>query len=79
MQDSVDRPERSTYGEGYMEDEMRNRVFDAYHEMRGLAAVLDAAAHGDMSEPERIVEYASGQISRLSDTLAAAISDRPHP
>lgn len=62
-----------------MNEEMRNTVFDAYHEMRGLAALLDAAAHGDMAEPERIVEYASGQISRLSDTLAAAISDRPHP
>lgn len=48
-----------------------------YHEMRGLAAVLDAAAHGDMAEPEQIVEYASGQISRLSDLLAAAIRDRP--
>ena len=41
--------------------------------MRGLASVLDAAAHGDMVEPEQIVEYASGQISRLSDMLAAAI------
>lgn len=54
-------------------------VFDAYREMRGLAALLDAAAHGDMSEPEQIAEYASGQIARLSDALAAAISDRPHP
>lgn len=62
-----------------MEDEMRKRVFDVYREMRGLAAVLDAAAHGDMSEPERIVEYASEQVTRLSDALAAAISDRPHP
>ena len=62
-----------------MEDEMRNRVFDVYREMRGLAALLDAAAHVDMSEPEQIAEYASGQIARLSDTLAAAISDRPHP
>lgn len=62
-----------------MEDEMRNSVFDVYHEMRWLAALLDAAAHGDMTEPERIVEYASGQIARLSDALAAAISDRPHP
>lgn len=62
-----------------MEDEMRNRVFDVYREMRGLAALLDAAAHGDMAEPEQIVEYASGQIARLSDALAAAISDRPQP
>ena len=54
-------------------------VFDVYREMRGLAALLDAAAHGDMSEPEQIVEYASGQVARLSDALAAAISDRPHP
>lgn len=45
----------------------------------GLAALLDAAAHGDMAEPEQIVEYASGQIARLSDALAAAISDRPQP
>lgn len=62
-----------------MEDEMRNRVFDVYHEMRGLAALLDAAAHGDMAEPEQIIEYASGQVTRLSEALAAAIRDRPQP
>lgn len=60
-----------------MDDEMRDMVFDVYYEMRGLATVLDAAAHGDMAEPEQIVEYASGQIARLSDALAAAIRDRP--
>lgn len=60
-----------------MDDEMRDMVFDVYHEMRGLAAILDAAAHGDMAEPEQIVEYASGQLARLSDVLAAAISNRP--
>jgi len=59
-----------------MEEEMKDRVFDLYHEMRGLAALLDAASHGDMAEPEQIVEYASGQIGRLSDLLAAAIRDR---
>lgn len=59
-----------------MDDEMRTTVFDVYHEMRGLAALLDAAAHGDMAEPELIVGYASGQIARLSDALAAAIRDR---
>lgn len=62
-----------------MDEEMKNRVFDVYHEMRGLAALLDAAAHGDMAEPEQIVEYASEQIGRLSDVLAAAIRDRPRP
>lgn len=62
-----------------MEEEMKNKVFDVYHEMRGLAAVLDAAAHGDITEPEQIVEYASGQIERLSDLLAAAIRDCPQP
>lgn len=60
-----------------MDDEMRDMVFYVYHEMRGLATVLDATAHGDMAEPEQIVEYASGQIARLSDALAAAIRDRP--
>ena len=35
-----------------MEEEMRTTVFDVYHEMRGLAALLDATAHGDMAEPE---------------------------
>lgn len=60
-----------------MDNEMRDVVFDVYHEMRGLAALLDAAAHGDMAEPERIVEYASGQIARLSGALAAAIRDCP--
>lgn len=62
-----------------MDEEMKNSVFDVYHEMRGLAALLDAAAHGDIAEPEQIVEYASGQIGRLSDRLAAAIRDRPQP
>lgn len=62
-----------------MDEEMKGRVFDVYHEMCGLAAVLDAAAHGDMAEPEQIVEYASGQIGRLSDLLAAAIRDCPQP
>lgn len=60
-----------------MDDEMKDMVFDVFREMRGLAALLDAAAHGDMAEPEQIVEYASGQIGRLSDLLAAAIRDRP--
>lgn len=60
-----------------MDEEMKNRVFDVYHELRGLAALLDAAAHGDMAEPEQIVEYASGQIGRLSDLLASAIRDCP--
>lgn len=59
-----------------MGDEMRDMVFDVYHEMRGLAALLDAAAHGDMTEPEQIIEYASEQLARLSDALAAAIRDR---
>lgn len=71
--------ENKTKGEDIMEEEMRTTVFDVYHEMRGLAALLDAAAHGDIAEPEQIVEYASGQIARLSDTLAAAIRDRPQP
>lgn len=62
-----------------MEEEMKNRVFDVHHEMRGLAALLDAAAHGDIAEPEQIAEYASGQIGRLSDLLAAAIRDCPRP
>lgn len=35
-----------------MDDEMSDMVFEVYHELRGLAAVLDAAAHGDMAEPE---------------------------
>lgn len=60
-----------------MDEEMKGRVFDVYHEMRGLAALLDAAAHVDMAEPEQIVEYASGQIAKLSDALAEAIRDRP--
>lgn len=62
-----------------MDEEMKNRVFDVYHEMSGLAALLDVAAHGDIAEPEQIVEYASGQIRRLSDLLAAAIRECPQP
>ena len=60
-----------------MVEDSWGRVYDVCHEMRGLASVLDAAAHGDMAEPEQIVEYASGQLARLSDALAAAIRDRP--
>lgn len=56
-----------------MDEDSWGRVYDVCHEMRGLASVLDAAAHGDMAEPKLIIEYASGQISRLSDMLAAAI------
>lgn len=55
-----------------MDERAKGRVYDVCHEMRGLASDLDAA-HGDMAEPELIVEYASEQISRLSDMLAAAI------
>ena len=62
-----------------MDDEMKDMVFDVFREMRGLVALLDAVAHGDMTEPELIVEYASGQLTKLSDTLAAAIRDRPQP
>lgn len=57
-----------------MDEEAKCRVYDVCHEMRGLASVLYGAAHGDMADPELIVEYASGQISRLSDLLAAAIA-----
>lgn len=60
-----------------MDEDSWGRVYDICHEMRGLASVLDAAAHGDMAEPEQIVEYASEQLVRLSDELAAAIRDRP--
>lgn len=58
-----------------MDEEAKGRVYDVCHEMRGLASALEAAAHGGMAEPELIVEYASGQISRLSDMLASAIVD----
>lgn len=60
-----------------MDEDSWGRVYDICHEMRGLASVLDAAAHGDMAESEQIVEYASEQLVRLSDELAAAIRDRP--
>ena len=56
-----------------MDEEAKCRVYDVCHEMRGLASVLDAAAHGDMAELELIIGYASEQISRLSDMLAVAI------
>lgn len=60
-----------------MDEDSRGGVYDVCHEMRGLAALLDAAAHGDMAESEQIVECASEQLGRLSETLAAAIRDRP--
>lgn len=39
-----------------MDEDSRGGVYDVCHEMRGMAALLDAAAHGDMAEPEQIVE-----------------------
>lgn len=60
-----------------MDEDFKGSVYDVCHEMRGLASVLEAAAHGDMAEPEQVVEYAAEQISRVSDMLAAAIVDSP--
>lgn len=54
----------------------QNQIFDIHHEMRGLAATLLAASRGDLQDPDRIVEYAAGQIDRLADNLASCITGK---
>lgn len=54
----------------------QNQIFDIYYEMRGLAATLLAASRGDLQDPDRIVEYATGQIDRLADNLASCITGK---
>ncbi|EBA38493.1 hypothetical protein COLAER_02403 [Collinsella aerofaciens ATCC 25986] len=36
-----------------------------------------SATHGSLGEPDKIVEYASTQISKLADELANAITSEP--
>lgn len=55
----------------------QNQIFDIYYEMRGLAATLLAASRGDLQDPDRIVEYAAGQIGRFADNLASCITGKP--
>lgn len=55
----------------------QNQIFDIYCEMRGLAAALLAASRGDLQDPDRIVEYAAGQIDRFADNLASCITGKP--
>ena len=55
----------------------QNQIFDIYYEMRGLTATLLAASRGDLQDPDRIVEYAAGQIDRFADNLASCITGKP--
>lgn len=54
----------------------QNQIFDICYEMRGLAATLLAASRGDLQDPDRIVEYAAGQIDRFADNLASCITGK---
>lgn len=60
----------------------QNRIFDISYEMRGLAATLVAASRGDIQDPERVVEFAAGQVDRLAGILSIAsritTPKRPH-
>lgn len=58
-----------------MTDAEQNRIYDAVYEMKGLAATLLAASHGDLLHPEKVVEYAAAQLDRLAADLASAISE----
>lgn len=53
----------------------QNRIFDISYEMRGLAATLVAASRGDIQDPERVVEFAAGQVDRLAGNLVDYITD----
>lgn len=58
----------------------QNRIFDISYEMRGLAATLVAASRGDIQDPERVVEFAAGQVDRLAGkTPKRPHKDRPGP
>lgn len=60
----------------------QNRIFDISYEMRGLAATLVAASRGDIQDPERVVEFAAGQVDRLAGNLVdpsrITTPKRPH-
>lgn len=58
-----------------MTDAEQNRICDIHYEMRGLAATLLAAARGDLQEPDKILEYAASQLTRLAGELAEVISE----
>lgn len=60
-----------------MTEDDQNKIFDIAYEMRGLSATLLAASRGDLQAPEKVIEYTSCQLTRLSDELASAISSNP--
>lgn len=53
----------------------QNRIFDISYEMRRLAATLVAASRSDIQDPERVVEFAAGQVDRLAENLVDCITD----
>lgn len=67
--ESEDRKEVET-----MDEQTENQLGDIYFEMRGLASTLLAASRGDLQGPERVVEYAAGQVDRLAGEIADIIS-----
>ena len=58
-----------------MTEKSQNQLCDTVHEMRGLAVTLTAASRGDLQEPDKILEYAAGQVDRLAGQIADAISE----
>lgn len=60
-----------------MSEDEQNQIFDTVHEMRGLAATLLSASRGNLPEPEKIIEYASMQMSRLAGNLTEVFSENP--
>lgn len=60
-----------------MTEDEQSLIFDTAYEMRGLAATLLAASRGDLQEPEKVLEYAAGQVSRLAGNLTEVFSENP--
>lgn len=52
----------------------QNRIFGISYEMRGLAATLVAASRGDIQDPERVIEFAAGQVDRLAGKNLALLN-----
>ena len=61
-----------------MDEEMKDRVFDVYHEMRGMVRCSTPPLMGVWPSRSNS-RVCVGQVARLSDALAAAIRDCLQP
>ena len=60
-----------------MTEDERGGIYDTAYEMHGFAATLLSASRGNLPEPEKIIEYASMQMSRLAGNLTEVFSENP--